>query len=239
MQAETVIPILPCRELDDILPFYSALGFEQTYRQDRPNPYAALRRGGIELHFGGIPGFDPAESLGSVILAVPDTRALYESFAAGLRADFGKVPVSGIPRMTRPRKKQGMQTGFTVVDPGGNWIRITHKGDPGDDPKAKESRLTRAVKAASRQADSHGDVNAGILVLENGLTRHADAPASERLPALVYLAELRIRTGDRDRAAALLAEVAALDLSDADRAAVADDLAVAAELEADLSQPDS
>ncbi|MBF6330130.1 hypothetical protein [Nocardia transvalensis] len=234
MSAVTVIPMLPCRELDDILPFYAALGFEQTYRQDRPNPYVALRRDEVEMHFFGVPGFDPAESMGSVGLAVPDTAALYSAFAAGLRAEFGKVPVSGIPRMTRPRKKQGMPTGFSVVDPGGNWLRIFRKDDPGDDPSARESRLERTVKAAARQADSHGDENAGILVLENGLARHADAPAAQRVPALVYLAELYIRTGDHPRASSLLTQIAALDLSDADRQTLAPDLALAADLAADL-----
>ncbi|MFI9403418.1 VOC family protein [Nocardia sp. NPDC052316] len=234
MYAETVIPILPCRALDDILPFYAALGFEQTYRQDRPNPYVALRRGGIELHFGAIPGFDPAESLGNVGLAVVDPAALYAAFAAGLRADFGKVPVTGIPRITRPRKKQGMPSGFSIVDPGGNWLRVFRKDDPGDNPAAPESRLARTVKAAARQADSHGDENAAIRILENGLARHADAPAVQRLPALVYLAELCVRTGDHRRASSLLAEVAALDLSEADRETVAADLTIADELAAGL-----
>jgi hypothetical protein len=55
-----------------------------------------------------------------------------------------------------------------------------------------------------------------------------------RVPALVYLAELRLRTGDRDAAAALLAEIDALELSGAERAALAADLATAAELAADL-----
>lgn len=39
MANETTIPLLPCRSLDDVAPFYQALGFEITYRQERPNPY--------------------------------------------------------------------------------------------------------------------------------------------------------------------------------------------------------
>jgi len=226
MPTERVIPGLPCRDLDDVLPFYTALGFEVTYRQQRPNPFAAVCRGGIDLHFFAVPGFDPADSMGTVVVLVPDTGALHAQFAAGLRAAFGKVPVSGIPRMTRPRRKQGMAAGFSVVDPGGNWLRISAYGEP----EVPEDRLARAVAAAGRQADSHGDEAAGIRVLENALARHADATPAQRLPALVYLAELRQRTGDRDVAAALLAEVAALELTADERAALADDLAIAAEL---------
>jgi len=243
VRTETVIPCLPCRDLDEVLPFYTALGFEVTYRQQRPNPYAAVRRGGIELHFFAVPEFDPAESIGNVVVLVPDTGALHAAFAAGLRAAFGRVPVSGIPRMTRPRRMQGTRGGFMVVDPGGNWLRMSRQrsdgdedldGGPQDQPAPSEGRLARTVAAAARQADSHGDERAGIRMLESGLARHADAPAHQRVPALVYLAELRLRTGDRDAAAALLAEIDALELSGPDRAALATDLATAAELAADL-----
>ncbi|MEU6725128.1 hypothetical protein ABZ917_15595 [Nonomuraea wenchangensis] len=225
---ETVIPLLPCRQLDDVLPFYRALGFDVTYRQERPNPYAAVRRGGVELHFFGVPAFDPEQSMGSVVVVVPDTGALHAAFAAGLRAAFGKVPVSGIPRMTRPRRVQGTSGGFVVVDPGGNWVRISRRKEDADEPDP--GRLARVIAAAARQADARGDVAAGVKMLETGLARHAAAPPAQRLPALVYLAELRLRTGDRDAAAALLAEAAALELTEAEREALADDLAAAADL---------
>ncbi|MED7927519.1 hypothetical protein SMD20_24890 [Nonomuraea sp. LP-02] len=227
---ETVIPLLPCRQLDDVLPFYRALGFDVTYRQERPNPYAAVRRGGVELHFFGVPGFDPEQSMGSVVVVVPDTGALHAAFAAGLRAAFGKVPVSGIPRMTRPRRVQGTSGGFVVVDPGGNWVRISRRKEDAGEPDPAEGRLARVIAAAARQADARGDVAAGVKVLETGLARHTAAPPAQRLPALVYLAELRLRAGDRDAAAALLAETAALELTEAEREALADDLAAATDL---------
>ncbi|MET8985160.1 hypothetical protein ABZW49_06915 [Nonomuraea wenchangensis] len=228
--SETVIPLLPCRQLDDVLPFYRALGFDVTYRQERPNPYAAVRRGGVELHFFGVPEFDPEQSMGSVVVVVPDTGALHAAFAAGLRAAFGKVPVSGIPRMTRPRRVQGTSGGFVVVDPGGNWVRISRRKEDAGEPDPAEGRLARVIAAAARQADARGDVAAGVKVLETGLARHTAAPPAQRLPALVYLAELRLRAGDRDAAAALLAETAALELTEAEREALADDLAAATDL---------
>lgn len=41
-----VVPLLPCASIDDMLTFYTALGFEQTYRQTKPNPYLAMQRAG-------------------------------------------------------------------------------------------------------------------------------------------------------------------------------------------------
>ncbi len=198
------VPILPCREIDDVVPFYEALGFAVTYRQTRPNPHAVLSRGeGLDLHFGGIPGFVPENSYASVIVVVPDTGELYDQFAAGLRSAYGKIPVKGIPRITRPRRKQGMSAGFTVVDPGGNWLRIT-SGEDGED---EGGPFERVLRNAARQGDSHGDEAAAIAVLDAGLTRHADATDTEKLPVLAYLAELLIRTGDGERASVVLAQL--------------------------------
>ena len=91
-----------------------------------------------------------------MIVTVTDTGILYDEFAAGLRSAYGKLPLARIPRITRPRRKQGTAAGFSVVDPGGNWLR---------------------------------------------------------LPLLVYLAELVLRTGDADRARAVLKDIEGLDTS--------------------------
>jgi hypothetical protein len=227
------IPILPCRELDDVVGFYQAIGFEVTYRQARPNPYLCLSRSGFDLHFFGVETFEPEKSLGNVLVLVPDTGALYDAFAAGLRAAYGKVPVAGIPRITRPRRKQGTSGGFTVVDPGGNWLRISSSGSA---PEAEGGGpFERVMLNAARQGDARGNEAAAIAVLEAGLTRHADATAVERVPVLVYLAELLVRSGDRGRAADVLAELRALELDDAASAEVGEELASASDLEAELS----
>ena len=62
MTSEKIVPILPCRSVDDVVPFHEALRFEVTYRQ----------------------AHDPAGSLGNVLVVVPDTGALFDEFAAGL-----------------------------------------------------------------------------------------------------------------------------------------------------------
>lgn len=231
--AERTIPILPCGDLDHIVPFYESLGFVVTYRQQRPNPYLCVQRGGLDLHFFAVDGFRPEESMGSAIVLVPDTGRLFDEFAAGLRHRYGKLPVDGIPRITRPRRKQGTAGGFSVVDPGGNWLRISATADE-DEGLPHYGVLDRVMLNAARQGDAHGDVGAAIAVLETGLSRHPEASAVERAPALVYLAELFVRTHDAARARATLAALDALGLDDAERTQVAGELLDAEEIRAAL-----
>jgi hypothetical protein len=220
--------------LDSLLVAMTSLPTRSAPRSRR-EPGRGRRRSGraraVDLHFAGIEGFEPENSLGSVIVLVPDTGALYDAFAAGLRAAYGKLPVAGIPRITRPRRKQGTAGGFTVVDPGGNWLRISSPGAE----ESQGGRFERVMLNAARQGDAHGNELAAIAVLEAGLTRHADATVVEKVPVLVYLAELMVRIGDSERAAAVLAELQALNLDDAASAEVATELAEAVELSAGLS----
>src|SRR5262245_23699463 len=129
MANERTYPLLPCRDLDEAIAFYTALGFRRTYRQLRPNPCAVVAREEIQIHLFGMPDFNPADSYGSVIVVVPDPDALYRDFAEGLRTFYSKLPIAGIPRILRPRKKYGTVRGFSVVDVGGNWLRIFKAGD--------------------------------------------------------------------------------------------------------------
>jgi hypothetical protein len=66
----------------------------------RPNPYLAVTLGGLDLHFCGIDGFSPEVSYGSNIALVN-------------------------PANHPGTAQTGSSGGFTVVDPGGNWIRVT------------------------------------------------------------------------------------------------------------------
>src|SRR5215207_3079865 len=191
MANERTYPCLPCGTLDESLSFYAALGFKTTYRQSRPNPYAVVALEDIQIHLFGIEGFDPAQSYGSVIIAVPDPDHLYHDFAARLRAAYGKLPVAGIPRILRPRKKYGTVRGFSVVDPGGNWLRIYKLGDSEQEDSAeKTDGLAQIINVAARLGDAHGNEALALKTLESGLTRFADARAIELARAYLYRAEL-------------------------------------------------
>jgi hypothetical protein len=207
MAHETTVPLLPCASIDDIAAFYTVLGFTTTYRQLRPNPYLALQREDLHLHFFGIDGFDPAASYGSCLVLVEDIDELHRAFAAGMRAAYGKVLVAGLPRMTRPRVRKNSDglSGFSVVDPGGNWIRITQKPGSAAPPAPADGVLAKALANAVVQADSRGDHAQAAKILDSALARPGatDDPAG-LVEVLVYRAEVALVLHDPVTAAAML-----------------------------------
>ena len=232
MANELTYPCLPCAEIDGSIAFYESLGFTSTYRQVRPNPYAVVAREDLQIHLFGIDGFKPADSHGTVIVVVPDPDSLYRDFAAGLRKTHGKLPVTGIPRITRPRKKYGTVRGFSVVDPGGNWLRISKLGQTEEEDSAEKAEgLTQIIYVAARLGDAHGDEALALKTLESGLTRFGkDADAIDLARAQLYRAELAVRTGDLALARSSLAAAASLDLTDDETLALADEFAHVTEL---------
>ena len=232
MPNERTYPCLPCRDIDESIAFYESIGFKRTYRQVRPNPYAVVALEDIHIHLFGMDGFNPEDSYGTVIVAVPDPDSLYQAFAAGLRKVHGKLLVSGIPRMTRPRKKYGTVRGFSVVDPGGNWLRIYKLGESEEKDSAEKAEgLAQIVYVAARLGDAHGDEALALKTLENGLTRFADtAGAIDLAKAYLYRAELAVRTNDIELAQSSLTAARSLELTDDEKATLIDEFAHVSEL---------
>ena len=224
MAGSRTYPILPCADLDEAIAFYEAIGFTRTYRQLRPNPHAVVALGELAIHLSAIEGFDPEQSYASVIIVVPDPDALYRSFAEGLRRAYGRLPVSGIPRVTRPRKRYGTVEGFSLIDVGGNWLRVSKAGDTEESAEHADAGLARIVEVAARLGDSHGDDAAALKTLESGIRRFPDAPALDRARALLYRAEMAVRPQKLPLARSTLVEVQALELDDQQRSELTDEL---------------
>ena len=181
MANEVTVPLLPCASIDDIVTFYGVLGFSTTYKQRRPNPCVGLQREDLHLQFFEIAGFDPEQSYGSCIVLTSDIAELHRSFATGMRAAYGKVLVSGLPRMTRPRARKNADGlgGFSVIDPGGNWIRVFQNAATMPTPvPAPAGRLAKALANAIVLADSKGDVGQAVRILDSALARSQDARSS-------------------------------------------------------------
>ena len=231
MANERTYPCLPCGDMDESIAFYESLGFKKTYRQVRPNPYAVVALEEIQIHLFGMDGFDPANSYGSVIVAVPNPDSLYHDFAAGLRKVYGKLPVAGIPRILRPRKKYGTVRGFSVVDPGGNWLRIYKLGESEEKDSAEKAEgLAQIIYVAARLGDAHGDETLALKTIESGLARFPNAGAMDLANAYLYRAELAVRTQDHELARSSLTAAKSLELTDDEKAALADEFAHVSEL---------
>jgi hypothetical protein len=229
--AERTIPILPCRSIDEVLAFYEAIGFEVTYRQQSPNTYAIVQRGGIELQFFVLKALDPANSYSTCYVTTTDVDGLYEAFRSGIRAATGKVPLRGVPRIGALKDMSYGVRQFVMTDPGGNMIRI---GQPLDQPtEAPTDRLTRVLRTAILLGDSKQDPLAAARTLDRAL--NTEAPPATRYRALVFRADLAVRLNDPAHAATLLADAGAIPLTAAERTTLADDLTRAEDLHTDLA----
>ncbi|WP_251151487.1 hypothetical protein [Cellulosimicrobium sp. Marseille-Q4280] len=159
----TMVPALPCPDIDAVRDFWVDLGLVVTYRQLRPNPYLVVRRGGFEIHYFGLDGVAPEDSYSTCIALVDDTAPVFETFAAGLRARYGRLPLTGVPRITRPRRRAnvGGTAGFSVVDPAGNWVRVMRgapagAGSPEGDgvPEDRQGQPGQPGQRAGTEDDS-------------------------------------------------------------------------------------
>jgi hypothetical protein len=217
MTGEIMIPALPCASITEVLEFYVALGFEITYQQAKPNTYGVVKRDGIELHFFSMKGYEPANSYTTCLVLVPDVDALHKAFSAGLKAKYGKVPLSGIPRMNKPNTNNaGGDKRFNIVDPGGNWIRVIQQATGGDAKKPVEksaSKLARMVQTAAVLADSKGDHPAAAKLLDSSLAQAEGEPAIERVRALVLRVGVAVAMDELALAREIVSKIRGMELT--------------------------
>jgi hypothetical protein len=234
---DRMIPILPCRSIDDQISFYESLGFEVTYRQKSPNVFAAIRRGAIELQFFTLKGYEPANSYSTCYVMVSDVDGLYADFRAGLKQSLGRIPTRGMPRIGAIGDMSYGVRQFLLTDPGGNIVRIGQPLEQADAvvPDEPLPRLERALAAASLLLYSKVDPETTARVIDDALAATPDASDRLRVQAWVIRADAAHALGDNDLAASLLDQVGRALLDQADRASLADELSRAEELRATLA----
>jgi hypothetical protein len=142
-----------------------------------------------------------------------------------MRAAYGKVLVSGTPRMTRARARKNYDGlgGFSVVDPGGNWIRVVQNAAKTPTPTTTPAgRLAKALANAIVQGDSKGDVRQAVRILDSALARpQTDDDPVAQVEVLVYRAELAMVLHDQETATEMLARAdrVGLNADETERAA--------------------
>ena len=227
---DRMIPILPCRSIDDQLEFYESLGFEVTYRQKTPNVFASVQRGAIELQFFVLKGYEPADSYSTCYVIVSDVDTLYADFQEGLKRSLGRIPTRGIPRIGALRDMSYGVRQFLMTDPGGNIIRIGQPLAATAEATRPTSRLEKALGAATLLMDSKGDPQTTARVIDAAMADEPDAPDLIQVQALILRAEAAHALGDDALAIALLGKASLVSLDPDERAVLADDLARAEEL---------
>lgn len=123
MISERVIPMLPCPDVRQQAAFYEMLGFEIKGMYTSPNPYAVVQYNTIELHFYGTKKVPPVANSSMCYISVKDVDTINEAFVSALKKHTGKVPRSGLPRISKVSDLQ-YDRRFTFTDPGGNTFYI-------------------------------------------------------------------------------------------------------------------
>ncbi|TYP69370.1 hypothetical protein [Paenibacillus methanolicus] len=126
-------PILPCPSIKEQVSFYESLGFKTIQIYTRPHPYAVVSYGSLELHFYVTKRILPNENPQMCYIEVDDVNRVYEDFTTELKRRTGKIPRSGIPRISK-LKQLVEDRRFTMTDAGGNtlYIGTPHAADLSD-----------------------------------------------------------------------------------------------------------
>ena len=118
-----IIPILPCPSLKEQIAFYEQLGFELVEMTNRPNPYAAVAYGSLEIHFYGSKKTVPSANASLCYIRVEDVNRMYEELTSSLKETAGNIPRSGIPRISK-LKDLSDDRRFIITDVGGNTLFV-------------------------------------------------------------------------------------------------------------------
>ncbi|MFX1708122.1 hypothetical protein PV783_29430 [Chitinophaga sp. CC14] len=206
-------PILPCTSIEETLAFWEILGYRITYKLTRPYQYGILERGGYELHFARVKGTGSAYS--GCLVTVTDARTVYLEFTGKLKASLGRVPNTGIPRISRMKPDA---TRFTLTDVSGNSIIFVSFGEKDEEvwqhaDNKNQSPLQKSIAVAARFRDYKNDDMAAAKTLDVALARPGNESNTDIAEALMIRIELAESLNEPDRAAACRSQLETLSLS--------------------------
>ncbi|MDQ0641231.1 hypothetical protein QF042_004796 [Pedobacter sp. W3I1] len=210
------IPVLKYVAIDATLAFWETLGFKITYRQDRPYKYAVMERNGCNLHLYHNKSMDISTPGNGCLIIVNDIQNIYQELSGSLKRKLGRVPSSGLPRISRMKP---MGTRFTVTDPSGNPVILIQRGDKdkADYEIADQKGLTglgKSIALAVRLRDFKEDYPAAAKTLDNALKKHlSEVEEGQKAEALIIRAELARTLNDYIKETQCYKLLADLDLS--------------------------
>lgn len=214
----SVIPIFPCKSIDEQLAFYQALGFELTYRQAKPNLYACVRHRMMEIHFFVLKQLEPSNSYSMCYVSVTDVDALYKEFCENLKRAYQKVPSKGYPRITKVNNLAEDRR-FNLIDPAGNRLLIGQKhASPGQIPndrndEARPSKFSNAFETAYKLAYAKDEPADAARVLDLVFSKAEEAPVTLRYKAYVLRADVAASVDELHTAKAFIEKAVLLPLS--------------------------
>jgi len=209
------IPVLKYVAADATLNFWKTLGFVVTYRQDSPYKYAVIERKGCQLHFHHNKSANVSAKENGCLIIVSDVEHLHQEFCNVLKTALGKVPLSGLPRISRMKPAQ---TRFTLTDPSGNSVIMIQNGVK--DQQRYESLaskglsdMAKAIALAVKLRDFKEDYPAAAKTLDNALKKTPQEPDKDQQgEALIIRAELARILNDKGRENQCCRLLADLDL---------------------------
>ncbi|RQP10134.1 MAG: hypothetical protein EAS52_23140 [Parapedobacter sp.] len=220
-KAWVTVPILPCAAIEETLSFWEMLGFEITYKQTRPYQYGVVARGGSELHFGRVKGMETTgNGYNGCLVIVPDAEEVYREFTATFKEKLGRVPHSGIPRISRMKPAT---TRFTLTDVSGNSLIFVDSDSGEKDQETWEkaddksqSPLQKAIAMAIRFRDYKEDEQAAAKTLDVALRKAENEEKIILAEALVIRMDLAVFMDNRARAEACSELLSQLGLPQSD-----------------------
>jgi hypothetical protein len=157
MSGEVTVPLLPCASVDEIVSFLRGAGVSADVPAAAAEPVRDGAAGGLRAALLRDRGVRRGGLVRQLCRAGARCRRGARGVRGGVAGAVREGAGGGIPRMTRPRRRKnaGNLSGFTVVDPGGNWIRIFPAAGSAPAPAAG-GRLAVALDNAVVLDDSQG-----------------------------------------------------------------------------------
>lgn len=241
------IPLFDCNyhAFDEHLEFYTAMGFQLIYYQKAPYRYASVTKAEIgEFGFYGVRKFEEEGNQGGCYINTPNVKAIYEELRTNLKAYYGKLPLKGMPKISR-LNKTAEDWRVNITDPSGNTIIIGESlGDSTElmereveRVKALKSKFEKAYASAYRFAHSKEDYLAARNTLEVAFTKQNEMDSQIMIyKANILQVEVFLQLNQLEKAKEAIRNAKAIVLNEDERSEHVLFIERLAELEEQLEQ---